>query len=155
MLAPALVRIFQLEMRCVSHRRVALTALVWFIPAVIGPLMPTAKLALWAVTPTLFLFNFYFGGALAGLQLVTPNQMRAQVSATLLFVVNITGLGLGPLVIGFITSYVFGDETMLNYSLSLVALIVCPLAAWFSGRSLKYYREAVADAQGPVALVNE
>ena len=132
-----------------NFRIIVLTALAWLLPAVAGPLMPTAELALWSVTPTLFLFNFYFGGAVAGLQLVTPNRMRAQVSAGLLFVVNITGLGLGPVVIGFMTRYLFGDEAKLNYSLSLVALIVCPLAAWVAGRSLKHYR-AMLDSEPAV-----
>lgn len=136
--------------RDANFRIIMLTALAWLVPAVAGPLMPTAELALWSVTPTLFLFNFYFGGAFAGLQLVTPNRMRAQVSAGLLFVVNIAGLGLGPLIIGLMTNYLFGDESKLNYSLSLVALIVCPLAAWVAGRSLKHYR-AMLDAEQAVA----
>jgi MFS family permease len=63
------------------------------------------------------------------LQLVTPNRMRAQVSALYLLWTNLIGTGAGPLVVGMTTDVGFGREEALNLSLAAVAAVVCPLAA--------------------------
>lgn len=128
-------------------RIITLVALAWLPPGVIGPLLPDPRWAFWAVMPPLFLINFYFGGAVAGLQLISPNQMRSQVSAILLFLTNLIGLGLGPLLVSFFTDYLFGGDQYLNYSLALVALLVCPAAAWLSWRGLRPYRDALRESQ--------
>ena len=62
------------------------------------------------------------------LQIVTPNQLRAQVSAVyMLFLNRITAL-LATTGIGFITDYWFGDEMALGQSITSVNLISMVLA---------------------------
>lgn len=118
------------------------TALAPF--AVLGPLMPTLTLALIFAAPAVLLLNAFFGVSIAALQLVTPNRMRGLVSAIFLLTNNLAGLAIGSSLVPFITDFVFHDETMLKYSLSIVALVVCPLAAISAARGLSSYRDAVS-----------
>ena len=58
--------------------------------------------------------------------------MRAVASALLLFLLNIIGLGLGPMVTGILSDLLresFGDDS-LRYSLLLVSAVVGPWSAY-------------------------
>ena len=55
----------------------------------------------------------------AALQMITPNQMRAQTTALYYFVINILGL-LGPTAVGLVTDFGFGDDDALRWSLAIV-----------------------------------
>ncbi len=91
----------------------------------------------------MFFLNAYYGVAVAAVQLITPNRMRAQVSALMLFMTNLFGLALGPAAVAVLTDYVFGDDQALRYSLALVPLLVCPAAALLVVLGLKPYRRAL------------
>ena len=75
------------------------------------------------------------------IQLATPNQLRAQVSAIYMFALNIISSIIGPTGVGFITDYVFGDEMRVGSSMALVVGITAPLAALFLWLGLKPFRE--------------
>lgn len=126
-----------------NMRLVMIVALLWFFPAVAGPLLPTAELALWAAAPIVFFLNAYFAVSIAALQLITPNRMRAQASALMLFSTNLFGLALGPSAVAAFTDFVFMDDASLRYSLSLLAALVCPAAALLVAWGLRYYRSAL------------
>ena len=126
-----------------SMRLIVWIALLWLLPAVLGPLSLDSGLALWAAVPIVFFLNSYFALAISALQNITPNRMRAQVSALMLFMTNLLGLALGPSVIAALTDFVFADDADLAYSLSLLPLIVCPLAAAVLAWGLKHYRAAL------------
>jgi MFS family permease len=117
---------------------------IWLPPAVLGPLAPDSQWALWAAVPIVFFLNSYFGLAIAALQRITPNRMRAQVSAVMLFMTNLFGLALGPSAVAAITDFVFSDDAALSRSLSLLPLLLCPPAALLLGWGLRYYRRALA-----------
>jgi MFS family permease len=75
-----------------------------------------------------FIFGFaiFFGALITGpapaaLQLILPNQLRAQVSALYLLSLNLVGLTLGPLLPALISDYVFESEKMIGVSLAIVA----------------------------------
>ena len=69
--------------------------------------------------------------------------MRAQISALMLFMTNLFGLAIGPSAVAAITDFVFADDAYLAYSLSLLPLVVCPLAAGLLAWGLQYYRAAL------------
>jgi len=121
---------------------IAASALI--IPAVAAPLMPDAQSSIALTWLVVFMHYTHFGVAMAALQLITPNRMRAQTSALLLFATNLFGLGLGVTVIAFFTDFVFADDSALRYSLATTAAIVYPLAALVVGRGLKHYRRALS-----------
>jgi len=123
-------------LRMVMH--VALAAMV---PAVCAPLMPTAQACLWLIAPLVFLLNAYFGVSIAAFQSVTPNDLRAQVSAVMLFVTNLAGLALGPALVAGLTDFVFADQAALRYSLVILGAVATPLAALLLWCSLPAYRQ--------------
>ncbi len=57
------------------------------------------------------------------LQLIFPNQLRGLVSAIYLFLLNLGGLTLGPLLPGIFTDYLFHDEKRIGASLGLSIVI--------------------------------
>lgn len=124
-------------------------ALLWLLPATLGPLAPTAGLAVLAAAPILFFLNAYFGVGIAGIQLITPDNMRAQVSALMLFCTNLFGLALGPSAVAVLTDFAFGDDAMLRYSLMVLPLVVCPLAALLVVQGRADYRTALGATRSP------
>ena len=126
-----------------SMRLIVWIALLWFLPAALGPLASNSSLALWAAVPIVFFLNSYFALAISALQNITPNRMRAQVSALMLFMTNLLGLALGPSVIAALTDFVFANDADLAYSLSLLPVLVCPLSAVLLAWGLKHYRVAL------------
>lgn len=121
-------------------------AILLLVPgSVLTPLMPSAPLALAMLIP------LSVGGALvtatgvAALQMITPNQMRAQATAVYYFVINIFGL-LGPTAVASITDFVFGDDNALRWSLAIVSAISSVAGLVFLACHLPHYRRSVAEA---------
>lgn len=113
--------------------------LLLVIPYVLSPLMTSLTMAYVMVSLCTICFNGYFGVAIAALQTVTPNQLRAQVSALLLFSGNVAGLMIGPVVVGFLSDHVFTGKESLGYALSTIGVVFGPLAAWLIYKSLRPY----------------
>lgn len=126
-----------------SLRLIMCIALLWLIPAALGPMATSGKMALWAAVPIVFFLNSYFALAISALQNITPNRMRAQVSALMLFSTNLFGLAVGPSAVAAITDFVFADDSALAYSLSVLPILVCPLAAALLFWGLGHYRNAL------------
>lgn len=101
-------------------------------------------------TVSMVLFCFFafagslpYGGAAAAFQEITPNQMRAQVSALYLFGLNLAGIGLGPMVVALFTDQVFGDDMALPWSLSLMAVLAAPLGCFLLYKAMRPYRRSM------------
>ncbi|MGH8148800.1 MAG: MFS transporter, partial [Steroidobacteraceae bacterium] len=115
------------------------------IPAQVAmALMPTPWLAvLCAAVASL---SLGIGGASqnAALQIVTPNQMRGQVTALYLFIFNVIGVGLGPTVAALLTDHVFRAQSELRYALLTLYAVVGPVSLaiiWLGVRP--YVREVL------------
>jgi MFS family permease len=131
-----------------AYMRAVMLAACGLAPcAVAFPLVPGEVAMLVLLALTVFLGAMPTGAAAAALQAVTPNQMRAQVSALYLFFANLIGMGIGPALVGFFTDYVLGDDSKLNLSLSLTAAATLPVAALILALGLRPFREAMASAQ--------
>ncbi|MCW1431638.1 MFS transporter [Novosphingobium sp. JCM 18896] len=96
---------------------------------VAAPLMPSGEGALLMLLPMLFLKPMAFACAPMALQMVMPNQLRAQVTAGYLTILNLVGLGLGPMIVGIMTDRLFTDPGDVRYSMSLVSLVTVPAMA--------------------------
>lgn len=131
-----------------NMRLVCWVALILIVPSVAAPMMPSHTLALALLAPIIFIFYTHFGVAMAALQLITPNGMRAQVSALLLFMTNLFGLALGGSFIAFFTDFVFRGDQYLYRSLAVSALLIYPLAALLIARGLPQYRQALRAVVG-------
>jgi len=136
------------ERRDDANLLVLLWSIILHVPGLIAfPLMPTAWLAVAVSAVNGFVAAWVLGPQNAAIQVVTPNEMRAQVTALFLFIFNILGTGLGPLITAAFTQYVFGAEDMLKYSLVAVAATLGPLAAFSTWWGLKAYAKSVARAR--------
>lgn len=105
-----------------------------FIFAALGPIVPIPWISL-----TMFsFFGLFMLSGLSGFhairQAITPVQMGGQVTAILLCISNLIGLGLGPTSIALCTDYVFHDDNAVNYSIALVGgvcMTITILALWY------------------------
>jgi len=95
----------------------------------------------------IFLYSLPWGIAAAAIQLFTPNEFRAQLSALYLLAISITGLTIGPTSVALLTDHFFHDEQQVGLSIAIVCTVclVGALAALLYG--LKDYREAVLDQE--------
>jgi predicted MFS family arabinose efflux permease len=62
-----------------------------------------------------FLSNFYLGPTLALIQTLSPVNMRAVAAAIKMLCLNLIGLGLGPLIVGFLSDLLtplYGDSSL-------------------------------------------
>ena len=112
--------------------------------AVAIPLMSSAGSILILYAPLIFFCSFGFGAAAAAIQLITPNEMRGQLSAVYLFVINLVGIGLGPPLTGALTDWLFADPQAVGLSIALVAGIAAPTAALTLWWGLPAYRRQYA-----------
>ncbi|QIB65284.1 spinster family MFS transporter [Kineobactrum salinum] len=115
--------------------------------AVATPLMPSGEAALVCLGLTSFLLAFPQGLPAAALQIVTPNPLRAQMTALYFLVGNLLALGFGPTLVALVTDYGFGDPQQLRYSIALVSATVLPLGALLSYLALKPFRASRARAE--------
>ena len=82
-------------------------------------LMSNPYVALALMAPGLFFQAMPIGTVYAGVQLIFPNQIRGQASALFMFVLNLGGIGLSPLLPGLLNDYLFKNERMVGPSVSI------------------------------------
>lgn len=82
-------------------------------------LISDARITLCLLAVGMFLESFPMGTSVAALQIIFPNQVRGQVAAVFLFVLNLGGQTMGPFFPGFFNDSVFHNENMIGVSLSL------------------------------------
>ncbi len=124
-----------------------ITVCLTAIPASLAPLMPTAPAALALLVVSTFLSSFPVALISAALVIITPNQMRGQISALFGFLANLLGVGLGPTFVAIITDYVFHNEHAVGYSIATANLIITPVVAVLLWWGLRPFRESVARAE--------
>lgn len=113
------------------------------VPLVVGPLMPTAALALAFMAVGTLVGMASQGVVLTAIQDVTPNRLRGQVTALTLLTVNLIGLGLGSSLIAAITDFGFGDEGALRYAISITGAIMLPIMLLLLATGMGRYRRAL------------
>ncbi len=111
------------------------------VPFVLGFALLPQQYSLLAFIPFYALGAMYVGPMFSMVQGLVPLRMRATASALLLFVVNLIGLGLGPLSVGVLNDYVFGPhygELAIRYSMLVIGLLggTASLLFWQASRTL-------------------
>ncbi|MCY1265751.1 putative L-galactonate transporter [compost metagenome] len=112
-----------------GNLRVAIIASM-VLPLCATPLLlaPSAPLALPFLALSAALWVCLFGVGPALIVEIAPAPMRGQFIALFTGVLNLLGVGIGPLAIGVITDYVLVDPAAIGYSILIVTLIACALA---------------------------
>jgi len=80
-------------------------------------------------------------------QMVTPGEVRAQVAAMWLLVVNLIGIGFGPTSIALVTDYVLRDEMAVGHSIALVGTVTLVLGVGIVWRGMGAFRVRVEAAE--------
>ena len=128
-----------------AYMRVALyCVLLGVAGAVLTPIFSSPYLALVMLVPMSVGMLAATSAGLAGLMVVTPNQMRAQTSALYYLVVNLIGLTVGPTGIALFTDRVFHNDASLRWSILSVSILMGVLAVALLTYNLAQYRKAVA-----------
>jgi MFS family permease len=112
-----------------GNLRVAICASM-VLPLCATPLLlaPSALLAMPFLALCAALWVCLFGIGPALIVEIAPAPMRGQFIALFTGVLNLLGVGIGPLAIGVITDYVLVDPAAIGYSILIVTLIACALA---------------------------
>ena len=101
--------------------RIALAGSAITLPSAFGlPFAPNAEWALIIVGAAMFGGAMTSAAGVVAIVTVTPNQMRGQATAIYLFCISFLGLSIGATSVALITDYIFYDEKMLSWSLSIV-----------------------------------
>src|ERR1700733_14396348 len=107
----------------------------------VGTLLNDVRWTLALLFAGVFFLALPMGISAAALQRIFPNQVRGVVSALYLFILNIGGLSLGPLLPGVFNDYLFHNGRMIGYSLAItmggaaVLMLITFLASY------RHYRE--------------
>jgi len=111
------------------------------IPAVIMPLLSNPALAIAGVTIVKFFVAMPLIAGTTAIRMAVPNQMRGQFTAMYFVAVGIIGATIGPVLPGYINTYIFGEAMdTLGYALSISAALTIPFSAillWISWREYK------------------
>lgn len=123
-----------------ANLRIVFYGLVVSVPCfTLAPLMPNPWMVLALHSVAVFISAMGSGPAIAAFQLITPNLMRAQVSSVSQFCTNVLAFAIGPLLVAVLTDYLFADQQMLKYSISLSTAILGPLTIFLTWQGLKPY----------------
>ncbi len=118
--------------------RVALLSSALLLPTLLAATLNTDPArAVLLFAPFVFCASLTMAVAPAALQVVTPNALRAQVSAMWMLVLNLVTALFGAWVVGHVTDAVFADPQAVGRSMALVNGISVPLGAlalWLARR---------------------
>lgn len=135
-----------------NRARVVAIAMFVMVPASLAQFLVGSaqwSLALAAVSLTLMLV--YYGPIIAIAQLLVPANMRAFTSAVLMLVLNLFGLGLGPLLTGYLSDVLTTQWGMttdsLRFALSF-AVLFSLLGGWMFWRASNLLPGEMLDQAG-------
>lgn len=108
--------------------------------------MPTPTLGLAMMCIAGLPFHGYVAMGPMAVNQVTPNQMRAQVSAVYLFTVNIIGYTFGPALVPMISDYILKDPSQIRWGLLIVVVTAGTIAAILLWLARPVYRKLVVES---------
>jgi MFS family permease len=124
-------------------RVVVLSTLVSVPFGVAGPLMPDPWLAVGCLLLAQLTAMMAAAPENAAVQTVTPNRLRGQMTFLFLFIMNVVGMGLGPIMVGALSQYVFGED-QIRLSLATTGALMGTPAVYSFWRGLHPYGQAIA-----------
>ena len=125
----------------------AYSMIVMTLAAALVPLMPSYQLATLMFVPQIIMAAGQTALAPVAIINITPNQIRGQVIAIYFFVISMAGYTLGPTSVALLTDYVFQDESLIRYSISIIALIAGVIGIFAGFKCIPHYRKYIAKVQ--------
>ena len=104
-------------------------------------LMPTGHIAVYSYLLPVFFGGWYLAPCIASTHFLVGVRMRAMASAVLFFVLNLIGLGLGPMLTGFVSDALtpaYGVDG-LRYAMAITVLVNlwCAVHYYLCSRTIK------------------
>lgn len=112
--------------------------------AVLAPLAPGPVSAIALLAAASFALSFPQALPPTMLQLVAPNNLRAQATAIFMLVSVLTAYSVGPILVALMNDYVFRDDAALGHSLAIVSAALTPIGTLCLWYGMKPYRERAA-----------
>jgi len=112
-------------------------------PFFIGAMLtPNAAMALGLLALPVFLGSLWYGPVFAAVQSLVRPQTRATAAAVLLFIINLIGLGLGPLFVGLLSDTLgatMGEGEGVRWALVLSSLVgmIASLLFWLARKTIR------------------
>ena len=125
-------------------RGAALASALAFVPGVVAPLLANGIASLACFCLFTFAASMPHGGNGAAMQEITPNRMRAQVTAIYFFGLNLAGIGLGPTAVAAIGDRIYRDEMSIGLAIATMIAVAAPLSALLLRASCAPYRRTLA-----------
>lgn len=121
----------------------AIGCAVLIIPSVLFTQVDNMQLSFALIFVAMFFSTFPIPASAAATQMLTPNQLRAQVSAKFLLVSNLIALGVGTTAVALITDKYFQNTLMVGNSISIVNAIAGLIGFFLLYKGCQYYRESM------------
>lgn len=113
------------------------------IPSVFFTQVDSIYLSFGLIFVAMFFSTFPIPASAAATQMLTPNQLRAQVSAKFLLISNLIALGIGTTTVALITDKYFQDTLMVGHSISIVNAVAGFVGVLLLYKGCAYYRESI------------
>ena len=110
-------------------RAMVITALAAVVPATAAPLAGNVTATLLLLGPATLLSGSYLGVMAVSFVVISPNQLRGQLTAVYIFVTNILGMAVGTSILAAFTDFLYQDDALLHYSIATAVAIFYPSAA--------------------------
>lgn len=113
------------------------------IPSVLFTQVDNMQLSFALIFVAMFFSTFPIPASAAATQMLTPNQLRAQVSAKFLLISNLIALGVGTTAVALITDKYFQNTLLVGNSISIVNAVAGVLGVFLLYKGCQYYRESM------------
>lgn len=110
------------------------------LPAALFSSMPGLWPSLAVLGVAMYFASYPLATSAAALQTMAPNCMRAQVTSLFYLMLNIIGITGGATSVALCTDYLFRDEQMVGYSMSLMSVAGSLTGCVLLACGLKHYR---------------
>ena len=109
-----------------------ITGVIGIVGLIIPMIAFTQVSELWLsvtlLVPAMFFASFPMPISTTAMQMLAPNQIRAQISAVFLLISNLVAVGIGTTLVALVTDKIFGNSLMVGTSLTIVGTFSCILA---------------------------
>ena len=113
------------------------------IPSVLFTQVNNMQLSFALIFVAMFFSTFPIPASAAATQMLTPNQLRSQVSAKFLLISNLIALGVGTTAVALITDRYYENTLMVGNSISIVNAIAGLIGVFLLYKGCQYYRESM------------
>jgi hypothetical protein len=113
------------------------------LPAVIFTQVDSLWWSVGLLLPAMFFASFPMPTSTAAMQILPPNQLRAQVSALFLLISNLIGLGLGTTAVAMLTDRLFKNPAAVGQSISVLIGVAAVLCIGLLAAGCKHYRRSL------------